>query len=213
MYSCKYGVMWSDCDTCDSLRWPTGCRSLGPLTVKCTNMKIHEKSMQKSIKINEKSMKTHENPWKIHENPWKSMKNQWKSMNNPWKSMKIHEHLWKINENPWTIQENPWKSMNIHEKSMKIHEKSMFSEPWVPVTNLKGNFLLSQDPVLHVLRSAISLCGCRAGLPLSHFGCRIWTKRNFVQCIAANMGLCDLIVTPVTLSGDQRVADPWVLWP
>jgi hypothetical protein len=51
---------------------------------------------------------------------------------------------------------------------MNSHEK-----PWVPVTNLKGNFLLSQDPVLHVLRSAISLCGCRAGLPLSHFGCRI----------------------------------------
>ena len=72
----------------------------------------------------------------------------------------------------------------------------IFSEPWVPVTNLKGNFLLSQDPVLHVfvfavlpspfllkfamdrrgiycLRSAISLYGCRAGLPLSHFGCRI----------------------------------------
>jgi hypothetical protein len=28
---------------------------------------------------------------------------------------------------------------------MNSHEK-----PWVPVTNLKGNFLLSQDPVLHV---------------------------------------------------------------
>ena len=71
-----------------------------------------------------------------------------------------------------------------------------FSEPRVPLTNLKGNFLLSQDPVLHVfvfavlpcpfllelamdrrgiycLRSANSLCGFRAGLPLSHFGCRI----------------------------------------
>ena len=66
----------------------------------------------------------------------------------------------------------------------------------MPLTNLKGNFLLSQDPVLHVfvfvvlpcpflselamdrrgiycLCSAISVYGCRAGLPLSHFGCRI----------------------------------------
>ena len=75
---------------------------------------------------------------------------------------------------------DPRKSMNIHDKSMKIHEKSMFSEPWVPVTNLKGNFLLSQDPVLHVLRSAISLCGCRAGLPLSHSA--VASELNAILC-------------------------------
>ena len=144
MYSCKYGVMWSDCDTCDSLRWPTGCRSLGPLTVKCTNMKIHEKSMQKSMKI-------HANPWKIHENPWtiheqsrkiheKSMKihekSMQQSMKNPWK---IHENPWKINENQWTIHENPWTSMKNPWKSMKNQWKSMnnpgksmkiYEHPW-----------------------------------------------------------------------------------